>query len=346
MPLPSKISDDFIANLPKAELHVHLEGCLEPDLKLKLATRNKVHLPQKSVDEIKATYQFDSLASFLAVYYSGIGLLMEEEDFYELAMDYFQRVSTSGVRHVEAFFDPQAHTSRGVPICSVIKGYHRAVRAASAQLGISASLILCFLREQSAESAMETMESALPLLRDYFIGVGLDSDERGNPPIKFKEVYAKARSVGLKLTCHCDIDQPNSIEHIRQALLEIGVDRIDHGTNIVEDRSLVKFVAEKGIGLTCCPISNSFVVPTMKAPEMLDLMKAGVKITVNSDDPAYMLSAYVVRNYVALAEKAGLSPEQVVKLAKNSFEISWLPDADKAKYIAEIDAYVAGYNEK
>ncbi|KAI9005572.1 adenosine deaminase [Hyaloraphidium curvatum] len=342
MPLPSSVSPSFIAGLPKAELHVHLEGCLEPELKLQLAARNGIDLVQKTVEDIKATYRFHDLASFLAVYYGGIDLLVEEQDFYDLASSFFRRAAErEGLRRVEAFFDPQAHTRRGVPIEKVIRGYHRACTDA-ASYGLSAALIMCFLREESAESAMSTLEYALPF-RDLLLGIGLDSDERGNPPAKFAAVYTRARELGLKLTAHADIDQPNSIEHIRQALLEIGVDRLDHGTNVVEDPALVRYLADKGIGLTCCPVSNSFVTPTMKAPEMLRLMEAGVKVTVNSDDPAYMLGAYAARNFEALAEKAGMTPGQIVELARNSFEIAWIPEEERDRYLNEIDEYVAGF---
>jgi len=330
----------FVSGLPKAELHLHLEGTLEPELKLELARRNGVDIGQTTVEQVRATYEFDSLASFLGVYYPAMNVLVTEADFYDLATAYFRRAAADGVRRVEAFFDPQAHTSRGVPIETVILGYHRAAVDAAA-LGVSAELILCFLRDFSAESALETLTSALPYL-DRFIGVGLDSDERENPPEKFAEVFALARANGLKLTMHCDIDQVGSIENIRQVLEEIQVDRIDHGTNIVENPELVTLVRERGLGLTCCPVSNSFVTADMKAVEMVALMNFGVLVTVNSDDPAYF-GAYVADNYLALAEKAGLDTDELVLLAKNSFLASWLPDAEKQAYLAEIDAYVSAY---
>jgi len=330
----------FVIGLPKAELHLHLEGTLEPELKLDLARRNGVDIGQSTVEQVRATYAFDSLASFLAVYYPAMNVLVEEQDFYDLATAYFVRAAADGVRRVEAFFDPQAHTSRGVPIENVIVGYHRAAVDAEA-LGISAELILCFLRDFSAESALATLTEALPF-KDRFIGVGLDSDERENPPAKFAEVFALARENGLKLTMHCDIDQVGSIENIRQVLEDIQVDRIDHGTNIVEDPALVTLVRERGIGLTCCPVSNSFVTADMKAVELVALLHFGVKVTVNSDDPAYF-GAYVADNYLALAEKAGLDTSELVQLAKNSFEAAWLPDAEKQAYLTSIDEYVAGY---
>jgi adenosine deaminase len=337
------VTPAFLTGLPKSELHLHLEGTLEPELKLRLANRNGIDIGQTTVDEVRATYVFDSLAAFLAVYYPAMDVLVTEEDFYDLASEYFARAAADGVRRVEAFFDPQAHTVRGVPLESVIGGYHRAAVDA-ASLGVSAELILCFLRDMSAESAMETLVAALPF-KSQFIGVGLDSDERNNPPAKFADVFALARAEGLKLTMHCDIDQVGSIENIRQVLDDIGVDRIDHGTNIVENPALVEALRERGIGLTCCPVSNSFVTEDMKATEMVDLLRLGVKVTLNSDDPAYF-GAYVADNYVALVERANLGLDDVVTLARNSFEASWLPDDAKARYLAEIDAYVADWQEK
>lgn len=330
----------FVSGLPKAELHLHLEGTLEPELKLALARRNGVDIGQSTVEQVRSSYAFDSLASFLGVYYPAMHVLVEEEDFYDLAAAYFRRAAADGVRRVEAFFDPQAHTSRGVPIEKVIVGYHRAAVDA-AELGVSAALILCFLRDLSAESALATLTEALPYA-DRFIGVGLDSDERDNPPAKFAEVFALARANGLKLTVHCDIDQVGSIENIRQVLEDIQVNRIDHGTNIVENPGLVALVRERRLGLTCCPISNSFVTADMKAAEMLALLRFGVLVTVNSDDPAYF-GGYVADNYLALAEKAGLDTADLVLLAKNSFEAAWLPGAEKQAHLDSIDAYVAGY---
>jgi adenosine deaminase len=334
MPAASAPTPAFVSGLPKAELHLHLEGTLEPELKLALARRNGVDIGQSTVEQVRATYEFDSLASFLGVYYPAMNVLVQEEDFYDLATAYFRRAAADGVRRVEAFFDPQAHTSRGVPIGSVIVGYHRAAVDA-AELGVSAELILCFLRDFSAESALATLTEALPY-RDRFIGVGLDSDERNNPPTKFAEVFALARSNGLKLTMHCDIDQVGSIENIRQVLEEIGVDRIDHGTNIVENPELVTLVRERRLGLTCCPVSNSFVTADMKAAEMVALLKSGVLVTVNSDD-------YIADNYLALADTAGLGTAELVALAKNSFEAAWLPESEKQAYLRSIENYVAGY---
>jgi adenine deaminase len=333
---------EFATGLPKCELHVHLEGTLMPDLKLRLAERNGIDIGQSTVEEVEATYEFDSLTSFLAVYYPAMQVLVTADDFRDLAYDYLTRAAAQGVRYAEMFFDPQAHTTRGVPFAAVVEGYHRATVDAEADLGIRSELILCFLRDMSAESAMEALEASLPH-RDLIIGVGLDSDERGNPPSKFAEVYARAREEGYHLTMHCDIDQDGSVEHIRQAIWDIGVERIDHGTNIVESPDLVAEAKRRGLGFTCCPVSNSFVTDDMKATEIVTLLRDDVRVTVNSDDPAYF-GAYVAENYVALADYADLSPAELVHLARNSFEIAWLDPAERDGYLAELDAYATRFD--
>jgi adenine deaminase len=340
MPLPALPTLDFVTGLPKAELHLHLEGTLEPDLKLRLAERNGVDIGQSTIEEVQATYQFTDLTSFLAVYYPAMDVLQTEDDFFELAHAYLVRAAANGVKHAEMFFDPQAHTSRGVPFEAVVKGYHRATVAA-ADLGVDADLIMCFLRDLSAESAAETLEASVPF-KDLILGVGLDSDERGNPPEKFADVFSRARELGYFLTMHCDIDQEGSIDNIRTVLKTIQVDRIDHGTNIVEDLGLVAEVKARGIGLTSCPVSNGFVTDDMKAVEVAQLLRDGVKITINSDDPAYF-GGYVADNYAAVAAKVGLTSEEVVRLAKNSFEVSWIDDERRAAYLAEVDRYVEEY---
>ncbi|MCU1393995.1 MAG: add [Ilumatobacteraceae bacterium] len=331
----------FIAGLPKCELHLHLEGTLAPELKLALANRNGIDIGQTTVAEVEATYEFDSLTSFLAVYYPAMNVLVTEADFHDLAYAYLSKAASQGVRHAEMFFDPQAHTGRGVPFSTVIKGYRSAIIAARLEFGMSAELIMCFLRDLSAEFAMATLMESLPY-KDWIIGVGLDSDERGNPPSKFAAVFARARAEGYMLTMHCDIDQVGSIEHIRQALEEIGVDRIDHGTNIVEDPRLVEVAKSRGIGFTCCPVSNSFVTSDMKADEIVQLLRHGVKVTVNSDDPAYF-GGYVTENYAGLAAYAGLTAEEVLALAKNSFSVAWISARTLSTYLDELDAYAVAH---
>jgi adenosine deaminase len=330
---------EFVAGVPKCELHVHLEGTLEPELKLALAERNEVDIGQRTVEEVRAAYRFDSLASFLAVYYPAMQVLVTEQDFYELAHAYLVRAAGQNVRYAEMFFDPQVHMGRGVPFETVVRGFHRALQDAERDVGVAGALIMCIVRDLPAESAMEALEAALPL-KDLILGLGLDSDERGNPPIKFAEVFAKARAEGLHLTMHCDVDQENTTEHIRQALEDVRVERLDHGTNVVEDPQLLQIVRERGIGLTCCPISNGFVTHDMKAPVIAGLLRDGVRVTVNSDDPAYF-GGYVAENLLALARAADLTPAELVQLERNAFEIAWLPDERRAGYLAELADYAS-----
>ncbi|MGW2142827.1 adenosine deaminase [Nonomuraea bangladeshensis] len=330
---------DFIAGLPKCELHLHIEGTLEPELKFELAARNGLALPYASAEEMRAAYSFDSLPSFLTVYYEGMRVLRTEPDFYDLAMAYLRKAAAQNVRYAEIFFDPQAHTGRGVPFDVVIRGLRRALMDAEARLGVRAQLIMCFLRDFQAEYAMATLLESLPY-KEWIAGVGLDSDEKGNPPAKFAEVYARARAEGYLLTMHCDVDQDDAVEHIRQAIEDIGVDRIDHGVNILEDQRLVELVLARGMGLTCCPISNGFVTDSMKAEGIRKLMDLGVRVTVNSDDPAYF-DGYVQENLIALQKALQLSEEELAGLERNAFEVTWLPRPVKDAYLAEVDAYLA-----
>ncbi|WP_241236964.1 adenosine deaminase [Georgenia faecalis] len=328
---------EFIAGLPKAELHLHIEGTLEPELKFALARRNGIALEHATAEEVRASYDFDSLSSFLTVYYDSMRVLVTADDFYDLAMAYLTKAAGQNVRYAEIFFDPQAHTSRGVPFPTIIGGLRRALVDARRDLGIHGELILCFLRDFTAEHAMSTLMESLPY-RDWILGVGLDSDERGNPPAKFAEVFARARAEGYLLTMHCDIDQEGTHEHIRQAVEDIRVDRIDHGSNAVERPELVEAIKERGLGLTCCPVSNGWVVDGMKGPEIVALLDAGIPVTINSDDPAYF-GAYVAENYERLAADADLDRDQLVRLARNSFEVAWLSGREREQYLAEIAAY-------
>ncbi len=329
--------EDFIRAIPKAELHLHIEGTLEPELKFELAERNGVDLPYESVGEMRDAYDFDDLPSFLAQYYEGMSVLVVEQDFYDLAMAYFTRVGAQNVVYVEMFFDPQAHTSRGVEFSTVIEGLHRAQTDARERLGVASQLIMCFLRDMSVESAAETLDRA-DEYRDWIVGVGLDSDEKGNPPIKFTNVFADARSRGYRLTMHCDVDQEASIEHIWQCLDVIGVERIDHGVNAIEDDDLCREIARRGIGLTVCPISNAYVTDGTKADIIVALLERGIKVTVNSDDPAYF-PGYMAENLVRLQEETGMGTELIATLVRNAFEISWLEEADRSEYLARVDAY-------
>ena len=325
--------DAFIAGLPKAELHLHIEGTLERSLCAELAVRNGLAVPEVP--------PFHDLTSFLLGYYASMQVLRLEQDFYDLAMAYFRRASAQRVVYAEVFFDPQAHTSRGVPFGAVIGGLDRARRDALDQLGLRAQLIMCFLRDLPADSAMATLSESLPYA-GQIIGVGLDSDERGNPPSKFAAVFARARAEGYRLTMHCDVDQEDAVGHIWQALDDIGVERIDHGVNCLEDAALVARLAADRIGLTVCPVSNGWVTDSRKVPELKAMLDRSLLATVNSDDPAYF-AAYVNENLAAVAADGAVSAGDVTRLARNSFEIGWLDEAERSRYLALIDSYAAGY---
>lgn len=334
----SSYDRSFIDSLPKAELHLHIEGTLEPELKLELARRNGVDIGQSTVEQVRDTYQFTDLTSFLAVYYPAMEVLVTEQDFHDLAMDYFRRAAADGVVRAEIFFDPQAHTSRGIAFSTVIDGLWSAVQEAES-LGVDAALIMCFLRDHSAESAKQTLEASLPY-RDRILGVGLDSDERGNPPEKFAETFAAAKEAGYRLTMHCDIDQEQSITHIATVLHQIGVERIDHGTNILENPDLVAEAKERGIGFTCCPLSNSFVTEQMKGEEITMLLRQGLKVSIASDDPAYF-GGYVGDNIEALATAQQLTRDEVVQLARHSLEISWAPAERVQGWVSALEEIAA-----
>ena len=258
---------------------------------------------------------------------------------YDLATGYFRTAHAQNVVYAEVFFDPQAHTARGIPFETVVAGIRRAQQDAETSLGLRSQLIMCFLRDLSAESAMETLEHSLAH-KDWIVGVGLDSDEKNNPPVKFKEVFARARREGYHLTMHCDVDQENSLEHIRQCLHDIGVERIDHGVNAAEDEALSDEIKSRGLALTVCPISNSYVTDGLKAPELKRLLDAGVRATVNSDDPAYF-PGYMNENLLALQQAVDLTPDELVRLARNAFTSSWLRDEDRNRYLHTLDAYAA-----
>lgn len=334
------VQNDFIYGIPKAELHLHLEGSLEPELKLKLANENNYDLGMSTVEEIKETYQFDDLTSFLKVYYSGMNVLQKRDDFYKLAMEYFKAIQKHNVKYVEVFFDPQAHTTRGILFEDIFEGYYAACQDAK-DLGITANLIMCFLRDMSEESAIEHYKMAKPY-KDRILGIGLDSDERDNPPLKFERVFKMAKDDGFNITMHCDIDQKDSIKNIEDALYTIGVSRIDHGTNIVENQELVDYAIKNKIGFTACPVSNTFVTEEMKGKEIKELLRQGVKITVNSDDPAYFRS-YISDDMIAVANEVDLTKEDIIQLAKNSFEIAWISDQEKQEYLDQIDEFVKNY---
>jgi len=330
--------EEFIKSIPKAELHVHVEGTLEPELKFQLAERNGLQLPYNSVNDMRAAYDFNDLPSFLAQYYEGMSVLITEEDFYDLATAYFARVATQNVVYVEMFFDPQAHTSRNIAFDTVIKGLRRAQDDAKAVYGIYSELILCFLRDMSAESAATALRQAEPY-REWILGVGLDSNEKENPPIKFRNVFADARGQGYKLTMHCDVDQENSVTHIWQCLNEIGVNRIDHGVNALEDDALVEEIRQRNLGLTVCPISNAYVTDGTKAPAIKAMLSKNLLVTINSDDPAYF-PGYMNENLLRVQEEADLDKQEITRLVRNAFEVSWLTDDRRSTFLSQVDTFL------
>ncbi len=328
---------DFIEKMPKAELHVHLEGTLEPEHIFELAQRNNIELEYDTAEQVIDAYDFHDLPSFLAIYYAAMNVLRTERDFYELAYKYFEISAADNVVYVEPFFDPQAHTSRGVDFETVINGIKQAQADAQKNLGVESNLIMCFLRDMSAESAMEHLEMSLPF-KNGIIGVGLDSDEKDNPPAKFSEVFERARAEGYKLTMHCDVNQKDILEHIRECLELIDVDRIDHGVNCLEDEALVKEIVKRGLGLTVCPVSNRFVVQSLTSSEIRTMLAKGIKATINSDDPAYF-RAYMNDNFIALAEEGNFSKAEIIQLSQNAFDIAWLSEDRRQHYLEQLHRF-------
>ena len=326
--------DRLIRLLPKVELHLHIEGTLEPEMMFSLAGKHGVALPYASVDAVRAAYAFHDLQSFLDLYYAGAGVLREREDFYALAMAYFARAHADRVVHAELFFDPQTHTSRGIEIADVIGGLRDACEDAHRRYGLSAELILCFLRHLSEDDALATLEDALPFAGD-FIGVGLDSGERGNPPSKFERVFAKARAHGLRAVAHAGEEGPPA--YIREALDLLAVDRIDHGVRCEEDPALVAELAQRKIPLTVCPLSNLklCVVKDLREHNFARLLRAGVHVTINSDDPAYF-GGYIADNYRRTAEALELTAGEIVLAARHAIDAAFLPAERKAALQAEV----------
>ncbi len=327
---------DFIQKLPKAELHLHIEGSLEPELMFKLAKRNNIKLKYDGVEEIRNAYQFHNLQSFLDIYYEGAGVLQKEEDFYDLTWAYLERCQQDNVRHTEIFFDPQTHTDRNIPFAVSLNGIHAALKDGEKKLGISSHIIMCFLRHLSEEEAFKTLDQALPY-QDKIIGVGLDSSEVGHPPEKFKRVFDKARAAGLRSVAHAGEEGPP--EYIWQALDLLKVERIDHGVRCLEDDKLVARLKEEKIPLTVCPYSNVKlrVFDQLKDHNLRRLLEAGLVATINADDPAYF-GGYLGENFVGTQKALDLSKEELVTLAKNSFQASFLSDEIKRKFMQEIDA--------
>ena len=345
--MPESMSESmhaFVRGLPKAELHLHIEGSLEPELMFALAQRNRVSLPYASVEAVRAAYDFADLQSFLDLYYAGAAVLQTEQDFYDLTLAYVQRAIADQVRHVELFFDPQTHTARGVAMATVFSGIARALREARAQSGFSAQMILCFLRHLPEDDALATLDAALPLRADYadlWTGVGLDSAEVGNPPKKFARVFARAREQGFHVVAHAGEEGPPA--YIDAALDLLRVERIDHGVRAEEDPALMLRLARDQVPLTVCPLSNLklCVVREMRQHNLARLLRAGLCVTINSDDPAYF-GGYINSNFIATADALDLSRDELVQLAANSFKASFATAEQKQAWLSELAAYQAG----
>lgn len=330
----------FIQRMPKAELHLHIEGSLEPELIFRMAARNGIALPYESVNALRQAYQFTDLQSFLDLYYAGAGVLITEEDFYDMTMAYLRRAREDGVVHAEIMFDPQTHTARGVPIETVFAGIARAMRETHYATGMTGYLILSFLRHLSEDDAWKTLNAALPLrehYRDLWVAIGLDSGERGNPPEKFEKIYEKCRELGFRLTAHAGEEGPAA--YVSNALDRLHVERIDHGVRSDEDDALIARLVNTQIPLTVCPLSNLKlkVVNDLQQHNLARMLRQGLRVTVNSDDPAYF-GGYIADNYLHSALALGLSRQELVELARNSFLGSFLPDAQKDLWLGKLDA--------
>ena len=332
-------TEDYIKSIPKAELHVHIEGTLEPELLFKLAERNKITLKYQSVEELRKAYNFHNLQSFLDIYYKGAGVLQTEADFYDLTREYLEKARSQNVLHTEIFFDPQTHTSRGIDFETVVNGIKNALDDGKQKLEISSNLILCFLRHLSEEEAFKTLKQALPY-KDLIIGVGLDSSEKGHPPAKFERVFAEARKEGFLTVAHAGEEGPAA--YVRDAVDLLKISRIDHGNNSLHDEILVQDLVSKKIPLTVCPLSNLKlkVVTDMRNHPLKKMLDAGLFVTINSDDPAYF-GGYVNENFIAVAENLSLTKKEIYLLAKNSFEASFISQAEKQHFLEELGKFEA-----
>jgi len=329
--------DAYIAGLPKAELHLHIEGSLEPELAFALARKNGVQLPYPSVEALRAAYAFTDLQSFLDLYYQGMSVLVRESDFYDLTWAYLEKAHRQNVVHAEIFFDPQGHTSRGVPFRDVITGIHRALTDAEAKFGMTSRLILCFLRHLDEDDAQRTLDDALSY-KDWIVGVGLDSSEKGHPPRKFERVFRRARDAGFRAVAHAGEEGPP--EYVWEALDLLGVERIDHGVRALEDKALVRRLAADRTTLTVCPLSNVrlCVFEDIRRHPLRTMLENGLAATVNSDDPAYF-GGYVNENFAETTAALGMSEPQLRQLARNAFAGAFIPDSSKDRLLARLESY-------
>ncbi len=331
---------ELIQILPKAELHLHIEGTFEPELMFEIAKRNNITLPHDSVESLKATYEFDNLQEFLDIYYQGVNVLQTEQDFYDLTWAYLQRAKADNVVHTEIMYDPQSHTERGIEFEVALNGIHRALQDAQSQLGISSVLILSLLRHLSEEECLATLEQAVPHM-DKFQAIGLDSSEQGNPPEKFTKLYARATELGLLKVAHAGEEGP--AQYIWNAIDILGIDRIDHGNRCLDDDKLVDYIVAKDLTLTVCPLSNLklCVVDDLKNHPIKTMLNRGLNATVNSDDPAYF-GGYVNDNFFAITEALDLSSEDIIQLIKNSFSGSFLSKSIIREHLKQIDKIILG----
>jgi adenosine deaminase len=336
--MPESVTlEQFINGIPKAELHLHIEGTFEPELMFRIANRNNIAIKYSSVEELRNAYNFNNLQEFLNIYYEGAGVLIHEQDFYDMAWAYFTMIHAENVLHAEIFFDPQTHTTRGIAFETVVSGIHRACSDAQVKYGISSKLIMCFLRDMDEDSALKTLAEALPF-KEWIFGVGLDSAEVGNPPSKFKRVYEKAQQLGFIAVAHAGEEGP--AEYVWDALSNLKIGRIDHGNRALDDSSLVHEIVSKQIALTVCPLSNLklCVVKDLKEHPLREMLSANILVTVNSDDPAYF-GGYINENYLQTAKALNLGKEDIYQLAKNSFNASFLEDDEKKRYLGKVEEY-------
>ncbi len=328
----------FISEMPKAELHLHIEGTLEPEMMMDLARRNGVELPYKSIEDVRAAYQFSCLQDFLDVYYLGMSVLITTDDFFDLAFAYLTKMNAQNVRHVEIFFDPQGHTDRGISFDTVMEGLVRAFDQAKTDFGITSKLIMCFLRHLPEDSAFETLSCACKC-KGYIHAVGLDSSEQGHPPSKFERVFKEAREAGFIAVAHAGEEGPPA--YVAEALDLLKIERIDHGNRLLEDRALTQRVADSGMAMTVCPLSNKrlAVVDDLVDHPLRKMLKAGLKPTINSDDPSYF-GGYINENYFALQEALDLTLDEIIQLGRNSFSGSFLNDKEKQRSLEQFDRFV------
>ncbi|PKL83771.1 MAG: adenosine deaminase [Ignavibacteriae bacterium HGW-Ignavibacteriae-3] len=340
--ISDKSLSEYIKGIPKAELHVHIEGTLEPELMFEFAERNGIKIKYKSVQELREAYNFNNLQEFLDIYYAGASVLLTEQDFFDMTCSYLQKAHSQNVIHAEIFFDPQSHTSRGISFDTVIKGIHRALEDGKTKFGISSKLIPCFLRHLDSDSAMETLKTA-GQYKDWITAFGLDSSEKGNPPLKFQKVFDAVREAGFLTVAHAGEEGP--AEYVWEAIDVLKVSRIDHGNRSLDDASLVEYLSREKIPLTVCPLSNLKlkVVKDLKKHPLKEMMKRGVMVTINSDDPAYF-GGYVGENYMALADSLDLNREEIYQLVQNSFTASFLNDDEKKIMVTKAAEFNFDFN--